>query len=172
MSLNMDSQCFKTCKVALILKIFIFLSIFSANSAFAGDQAEGISDTTTITIPCVCIGECDIASDNSCVWVQEYIFRIYNGEVTDAPKELAGFSNQRFSLLDVVDYGYGGCFTSFGLSNDGDYVRYDVVVDSETDFKVLHTRFEKVASIPSLEERKRVPSKDLCLLRFDYDIGV
>jgi hypothetical protein len=168
----MDSQCFKACKVALILKTFIFISIFSVGSVFAGDQVEGISDTTAIAIPCVCVGECDLTSENSCVWVQEYIFRIYNGEITDAPKELAGFSNQRFSLLDVVDYGYGGCFTSFGLSNDGDYVRYDVVVDSETDFKVLHTRFETVASIPSLEERKRVPSKDLCLLRFDYDIGV
>lgn len=136
-----------------LMVVFCLLSI----DVIAGGT-EGVK--VPIDTLCHCVNDCD--RKQKCEWIwSEYAFMSIDDNLEDEGRAI--LKRQKLSLLEMVDSGDFGCFTSFGLYK-GRFIRTDVEITKSEVTKILQ---EKVSSIPSLKDRKKSDSDDLCLFKFD-----
>ncbi len=143
----------------------IFLSAITID-VFACDSSSKTQAETKYL--CSCFNEC-FDTEPKCTWIAESLSTIVSKEVgNDVPSDIQVLWKQDLYLLEIVDYGWAGCFSTYG-SYDSKYYRIDVEIKSDKPFNISQYKVEVINSIPSLEQRKTEIDTDkednTCLFR-------
>ena len=146
----------------LILSIIVILfqtKLIACN----GEEKQGVE----IDYICSCLDDCD--REHKCTWVFESLNSlISDDETVKLAPELQVLQKQQLYLLEIVDYGWAGCFSTYGSYKDK-YFRIDMEIQSDKPYQISEYKVDEVNKIPSLKQRKLEidtdTDDDTCLFR-------